>query len=61
MESGLDPGTPIDQDSSDGWSVMYDTTQYENGLYEVAAIVGEGFEDNQPPLDAVTAQILIEN
>jgi len=61
MEAGLGPGIPIDQDSSDGWSTMYDTTEYENGLYEVAAIVGEGFADNQPPLDAVIAQIIIDN
>jgi hypothetical protein len=61
MEDGVGPGTPIDQDGSDGWSVLYDTAEYENGLYEIAAIAGEGFADNQPPLDAVVAQIIIEN
>ena len=61
VKEGLGPDIPIDQDKNDGWSILYDTTEYENGLYEVAAIVGEGFADDQPPLDAVGTQIVINN
>jgi len=61
FEEGLGTGATMDSDKTDGWSILYDTSEYENGLYEVAAIIGEGFADGQQPLDAVVAQIVINN
>ncbi|MBU1973919.1 MAG: hypothetical protein KKH52_00820 [Nanoarchaeota archaeon] len=61
MEQGVGQNTPIDSDGSDGWNIMYDTTEYNNGLYTIAAVAGKGFGDNQPPLDAASAQVIIKN
>ena len=36
-------------------------TEFENGLYEVAAVVGTDFGGDVPPLDAISAQIVISN
>jgi len=61
MEDGMGTNSHMDSEGSDGWSVLYDTTEFENGIYEVAAVVGTDFGGNTPPLDAVVAQIVIDN
>ena len=58
-ESG-GPNLGLDQDGSDGWSYILDTTNYENGVYTAYSMVGESLQA-QAPLGIVTAQVVIEN
>ena len=60
-EKNEGPNLPFDTDGSDGWSIMLDTTDYENGLYSIGAVAGVGFDEGQPPLDAANVQVIIKN
>lgn len=55
------PNLGLDMDGSDGWSYILDTTNYDNGVYEVGAVVGESIGEDKDPLGAVTTQIIIQN
>ena len=53
------PNLGIDSDSSGGWSRIVDTTEYENGVYDIGALAMPSADDN--PLGTATAQVVIEN
>jgi hypothetical protein len=53
------PNLGIDNDGSDGWSRLLDTTEYKNGLYEISGLAMSGPDDN--PLGVATAQVKIQN
>lgn len=53
------PNLGIDSDGSDGWSKLLDTTQYENGLYEISGLTMIDSDSN--PLGTATAQVMIQN
>ena len=57
---GGGPNLGMDQDGSDGWSYILDTTDYENGIYTIYSMVGESLKA-EAPLGIVTAQVVIEN
>lgn len=61
MVEGQGPNLPFDSDESDGWSILLDTTDYDNDLYTISSIAGEGFSEGQPPLDVASAQVIIKN
>ena len=50
----------MDTDGSDGWSYVLDTTNYENGVYEVFSMVGEEIKEAAPS-GMASAQVIIEN
>jgi hypothetical protein len=53
------PNLGIDEDGSDGWSRIVDTTKYKNGVYVIAGmptVTGEG-----DPLGRATAKVEIRN
>lgn len=56
-EAGANLG--MDVDGSDGWSRLFDTSEYENGLYEIAGLPAS--DGDSDPLGFVTAQVLIQN
>jgi hypothetical protein len=61
-ESGVKPEGPnlgIDEDGSDGWSRLLDTTKYKNGVYEIAGLPTTTSEGN--PLGRAAAQVEIKN
>ena len=57
------PNLGIDTDGSDGWSRIVDTTQYENGLYDIATaaldVASPGSGDD--PIAMTAAQVIIQN
>jgi len=53
------PNLGIDQDDSDGWSWILDTSEYENGVYEISSIAA--LDGDSSPLGNATAQVIIEN
>jgi hypothetical protein len=53
------PNLGIDDDGSDGWSVEFDTTEYENGSYRISGLPTTGVNDD--PLGIATADVEIEN
>lgn len=53
------PNLGIDNDGSDGWNRLLDTTQFENGVYEISGLAMSDADSN--PLGAATAQVVIEN
>jgi hypothetical protein len=53
------PNLGIDSDVSDGWSRLLDTTEYEDGLYEVAGLAMSSANDD--PIGMASAQVMIQN
>jgi len=53
------PNLGIDQDGGDGWSRLLDTTDYDNGLFEISGLPMS--DPDSDPLGIVSAQVLIEN
>ena len=58
-ETGPNLGT--DTDGSDGWIWLFDTTSYDNGLYDVSGIVFSDLSTGVPPLGAAKLQVIIKN
>jgi hypothetical protein len=53
------PNLGIDDDGSDGWSRLFDTTEYDNGLYEISGLPMS--DPDSDPLGIVSAQVVIDN
>ncbi|MEE9595044.1 MAG: hypothetical protein V3V92_06560 [Candidatus Hydrothermarchaeales archaeon] len=53
------PNLGLDGDGGDGWSYIFDTSKYANGVYDISGIAlpsGGG-----APLGAAYAQVIIQN
>ena len=50
----------VDIDGSDGWKIVFDTTRYANGEYDVVGVAGVP-EEGALPTAGVSAKVTIEN
>jgi len=57
--SATGPNIFTDSDGSDGWESIFDTSRYDNGVYDISGMAFP--ESGGAPLGAATAQVVIQN